>query len=65
MPRLTVLWMSYDETMLLRYEAELNDFVNANYSSVVDELSDKKKIDDDLKAKIEETLNAFKEVFKA
>ncbi len=55
---------AYDESVLLRYEAELNDYVSANYSSVMDELRDKKKIDDDLKAKIEDALNAFKEVFK-
>ncbi len=54
----------YDESVLLRYEAELNDFVNANYSSVMDELREKKKIDDDIKAKIEDALKAFKEVFK-
>ena len=53
----------YDESVLLRYEAELNDFVTANYSSVMDELRDKKNIDDDLKPKIEDVLNAFKEVF--
>lgn len=54
----------YDEAVLLRYEAELNEFVAANYSSLMAEISDKKKIDDDLKVKVEDTLNAFKEVFK-
>ncbi len=54
----------YEVSVLLRYEAELNDFVAANYSSLMAEVSDKKKIDDDLKAKIEDALNAFKEVFK-
>ena len=54
----------YDVSVLLRYEAELNDFIAANYSTLMAELSDKKKIDDDLKAKVEEALNAFKEVFK-
>ncbi|MEA1921145.1 MAG: F0F1 ATP synthase subunit alpha, partial [Pseudomonadota bacterium] len=54
----------YDVSVLLRYEAELNDFVAANYSSVMDEIRDKKKIDDDLKAKVDDVLNAFKEVFK-
>ena len=54
----------FDVSVLLRYESELNDFVAANYSSVMDELRDKKKIDDDLKAKVEDVLKAFKEVFK-
>ncbi len=55
----------YEVDVLLRYEAELFAFLAANYSSLVDELRDKKKIDDDIKAKVEEALNAFKDVFKA
>ncbi len=55
----------YEVDVLLRYEAELFAFLAANYSSLVEELRDKKKIDDDLKAKVEEALNAFKDVFKA
>ncbi len=54
----------YDVSVLLRYEAELNDFVTANYCSVMDELREKKNLDDDLKAKIDDVLKAFKEVFK-
>ena len=54
----------YEVAVLLRYESELNDFVAANYSSVMDEIKDKKKIDDDLKVKVEDLLKAFKEVFK-
>ncbi|MCD6534990.1 MAG: F0F1 ATP synthase subunit alpha [Deltaproteobacteria bacterium] len=54
----------YEVSVLLRYEAELLDFVAANYSSVMDEIRDKKKIDDDLKVKVDDVLNAFKEVFK-
>jgi len=54
----------YEVEVLLRYEAELFDFLAANYPSLVDELRDKKKIDDDLKGKLEEALNAFKDVFK-
>ncbi len=54
----------YEVSVLLRYESELNDFIAANYSSLMDELRDKKKIDDDLKAKVEDVLKAFKEVFK-
>ncbi len=55
----------YEVSELLRYESELNDFVAANYSSVMDEIRDKKNLDDDLKAKVEDVLKAFKEVFKA
>ncbi|MEA3348020.1 MAG: F0F1 ATP synthase subunit alpha, partial [Pseudomonadota bacterium] len=54
----------FEVSVLLRYESELNDFVAANYSAVMDELRDKKNIDDDLKAKVEDVLKAFKEVFK-
>ncbi|MCK5539988.1 MAG: F0F1 ATP synthase subunit alpha [Deltaproteobacteria bacterium] len=54
----------YEVSVLLRYESELNDFVAANYSAVMDELRDKKNIDDDLKVKVEDLLKAFKEVFK-
>ncbi|MCD6291973.1 MAG: F0F1 ATP synthase subunit alpha [Deltaproteobacteria bacterium] len=54
----------YEVSELLRYESELNDFVAANHSSLTDEIRDKKKIDDDLKAKVEDVLKAFKEVFK-
>ncbi len=54
----------YEVSVLLRYESELNDFIAANYISLMDELRDKKKIDDDLKVKVEDVLKAFKEVFK-
>jgi len=54
----------YEVSVLLRYESELNDFIAANYISLMDELRDKKKVDDDLKVKVEDVLKAFKEVFK-
>ena len=55
----------YEVDVLLRYEAELFNFLAANYASLTDELKEKKNIDDDLKGKVEEALNAFKDVFKA
>jgi len=55
----------YEVSVLLRYESELYDFMAANYSSVMDEIREQKKIDDDLKAKVDAALNAFKEAFKA
>jgi F-type H+-transporting ATPase subunit alpha len=55
----------YEVPVLLRYEAELYDFMAANYSSVMDEIKEKKNIDDDLKAKVDAALNAFKDTFKA
>ncbi len=54
----------YEVAVLLRYESELNDFVAANYSSVMGEIKDKRQIDDDLKVKVEDLLKAFKDVFK-
>ncbi len=55
----------YDVEVLLRYEAELFNFLAANYSSVIDAVKEKKKIDDEVKGNLEDALNAFKEVFKA
>jgi len=55
----------YEVADLLRYESELYAFMAANYGSLMDEIRDQKKIDDDLKAKIDAALKAFSEVFKA
>jgi len=55
----------YDVEVLLRYEAELFNFLAANYSSLIDAVKEKKKIDDEVKGNLEDALNAFKEVFKA
>jgi F-type H+-transporting ATPase subunit alpha len=55
----------YDVEILLRYEEELFNFLGANYSSLIDAVRDKKKIDDEVKSNLEDALNAFKEVFKA
>jgi len=55
----------YDVEILLRYEEELFNFLAANYASLIDAVKEKKKIDDEVKANLEDALNAFKEVFKA
>ena len=55
----------YEEAVLLRYEAELFAYIAANQATLLDDLRAKKTIDDDLKARIEAALTAFKEVFKA
>jgi F-type H+-transporting ATPase subunit alpha len=55
----------YDVEILLRYEEELFNFLAANYSSLIDAVKEKKKIDDEVKGNLEDALNAFKEVFKA
>ncbi len=55
----------YDVEILLRYEEELFNFLAANYSSLIDAVQEKKKIDDEVKGNLEDALNAFKEVFKA
>ncbi len=51
--------------VLLRYESELFNFLAANYASLIDVVKEKKKIDDEVKANLEEALNAFTDVFKA
>jgi F-type H+-transporting ATPase subunit alpha len=47
-----------------KFEIELNKFVEAQYPDILPEIKDKKKIDDDLKAKINKALEDFKKVFK-
>jgi len=55
----------YEVEVLLRYEEELFNFLAANYSSLIDAVKEKKKIDDEVKGNLEDALSAFKEVFKA
>ncbi len=47
-----------------KYEAELYKFVEAQHPDILPEIKEKKKIDDDLKAKIDKALEDFKKVFK-
>ncbi len=48
-----------------RYELELYAFMETNYGAALKAISDKKKIDDDVKAQVETALGAFKERFSA
>ncbi len=54
----------YDESVLGRYESELYVFAESKFADVVAEIKEKKNIDDDLKLKVENLLNEFKEVFQ-
>jgi len=54
----------YDESVLGRYESELYLFAESKFAEVLTEIKEKKKLDDDLKLKVENLLKEFKEVFK-
>ncbi len=54
----------YDEAVLGRYEQELYPFAESRFAAVLTEIREKKKIDDDLKLKVENLLNEFKGFFK-
>ncbi|HDJ28664.1 MAG TPA: F0F1 ATP synthase subunit alpha, partial [Proteobacteria bacterium] len=54
----------YDESVLGRFEEELYVFAESKFADVIAEVKDKKKIDDDLKLKLENLLKEFKGVFK-
>jgi len=55
---------NYDESVLGRYESELYAFAESKFADVVAEIKEKKNIDDDLKLKVENLLNEFKEIFQ-
>ena len=50
---------------VVRFEAELHDFIGAKYPNILEDLKAKKKIDDDIKGVLETALNEFKTVFNA
>jgi len=54
----------YDESVLGRFEDELYVFAESKFADVIAEVKEKKKIDDDLKLKLENLLKEFKGVFK-
>lgn len=54
----------YDESVLGRYESELYAFAASKFADVVAEIKEKKNIDDNLKLKVENLLNEFKEIFR-
>ena len=50
---------------VVRYESELLEYFDQKYGDLIKALSQKKKIDDELKPKIEKALQAFNEEFSA
>jgi F-type H+-transporting ATPase subunit alpha len=55
----------YAVASLKRYEAEMNSFFDSRQSAILEELREKKSIDDGLKAKIIAALEQFKKEFTA
>ena len=53
----------YPVSELGRYEQELNTFIQSRHAEILGEIKDKKKIDDDLKAKLNAALDELKELF--
>ncbi|WP_022669985.1 F0F1 ATP synthase subunit alpha [Hippea alviniae] len=47
-----------------KFEQELYKFVEAKYPDILPEIKEKKKIDDELKSKMDKALEEFKKVFK-
>jgi F-type H+-transporting ATPase subunit alpha len=54
-----------DESLAGKFEEELNRFVDLRAADVLQDIREKKTLDDDLREKIKKTLDAFKEEFKA
>jgi F-type H+-transporting ATPase subunit alpha len=48
-----------------RFERELLEFADANYSSILNTIKEKKALDDSIKAEIKKAVDAFKERFTA
>ena len=48
-----------------RFERELLEFVDANHSSILKTIREKKALDDSIKAEIKKAVDAFKERFTA
>ncbi|MEA3513494.1 MAG: F0F1 ATP synthase subunit alpha [Campylobacterota bacterium] len=54
-----------DPANVVRFENEFHEFIDSKYSSLLTDLSAKKKIDDDIKDVLETAINEFKTIFKA
>ena len=54
----------YPKEKILSYESELYSFMDAKYPDVLNEISDKKKLDDSLTKKIKSALTEFDKIFK-
>jgi len=48
---------------LARFEAELSDFLENNYKSLLDEIKTKKELTEEIDKKLKEALVKFKEKF--
>jgi F-type H+-transporting ATPase subunit alpha len=55
----------YPERVLARYEKEIYEFVEKQYSAVLGEIRQKRTIDAELEKKIKDILEEFKGKFKA
>ena len=54
---------AYPESCLARFEAELSDFLENNYKSLLDEIKTKKELTEEIDKKLKEALVKFKEKF--
>ncbi|MFC1889210.1 F0F1 ATP synthase subunit alpha [Thermodesulfobacteriota bacterium] len=55
----------FDLSRLAAYEAELNKYFKSSHQDLLDEIQEKKEISDELKGKINDALENFKQVFSA
>ncbi len=53
-----------DIASIKKYEIELYKFLEAQHQDLIDELKEKKKIDDNVKPKLDKALEDFKKIFK-
>ena len=57
-------WLKdYPLSAVKRYESEMLAYMEANHADIFEKIRDKKKLDDDLKQKMDSALKAFKETF--
>ena len=54
-----------DPSDVVKFEKEFHEFIDSKYSSLLDDLKAKKKVDDDIKGVLETAINEFKTIFKA
>ena len=57
-------WLKdYPLSVVRRYESEMLTYVETNHSDILSDIRSKKKLDDDLKARMDKALEAFKASF--
>ncbi len=54
-----------DVNDIVKFESEFHAFIEQKYPSILSDLAEKKKIDDDIKDVLETAINEFKTIFKA